>query len=115
VPVPSQESERVCICVLGVSIFFLRVWYLTLELFRLWYSFAFHVIYSLLYWLLNGEAVNDNFIILVWLTGAWTHDPPHSRRACEPLHYRCSMPIRFNSTKTIKSNEITKERTIKNK
>jgi hypothetical protein len=24
VPVPSQESERLCICVLGVSIFFLR-------------------------------------------------------------------------------------------
>ena len=34
VPIPSQESERSCICVLGYRFyFFLRFWYLILELF----------------------------------------------------------------------------------
>jgi hypothetical protein len=41
-PVPSQESEQSCICVLELSIFLLsRYWYLILDLFRLCNMFCF--------------------------------------------------------------------------
>ena len=36
---------------------------------------------------LRGEAANTNFIVY-GLTRR-THDPPHSRRARQPLHHRC--------------------------
>jgi hypothetical protein len=45
VPVPSQESEQSCICVVGISILFLHFFYWTLELFRQCCIFCFYFLY----------------------------------------------------------------------
>jgi hypothetical protein len=40
--------------------------------------------------LLSAEATNNNFSLLLDPIWAWTSDQPHSQRAQEPLHLRCS-------------------------